>query len=568
MPSIQTPPVSLAAKRPPGTISRPSVIFLTVLGMLAVMAVTSVPATAQATTILVTTSADNNDVDEDCTEGSDNCTLREAVNVAESGDTIEFADGIDPQLVASLGQILIAEKDVVIVGNLDGSGPGTTISGGGEYDDRLFETSDISGLTLSNVTLTGGNADGDGGAIANRGTLTANNVHLHGNSAERGGAIHNQDGSVTITDGAVYDNEAQFGGGLGNVDGEVTIADTQFGRAGQGNTASTTGGGLHNLSGSDGLARVTIVRSTFLENVAGNSGGAIMNDSVDQQGQDFVSDSEITIRDSIFQGNQAGLGGAILNFLDGSSLDIAGSTFVGNEASLHGGALFNARGDIEAANSTFSANTAVDEGGAIMNNGADESRLVLTHVTIVGNTAAVGGGLFQEGAFTDFFGNRVVGEGNSTLTHSILADNAGGDCDGSESDLTGDVRITSTGHNLDSDESCNQLDSDVTATDVMLGDLADNGGSTMTHLPLEGSPAIEGGLNPTCLLDVDQRGEPRPGANSGACDIGAVEVQIADEPDDEPDDEPEDEDTPELEPAEPVEAQPAVPVEAQPDFTG
>jgi parallel beta-helix repeat protein len=60
-----------------------------------------------------------------------------------------------------------------------------------------------------------------------------------------------------------------------------------------------------------------------------------------------------------------------------------------------------------------------------------------------------------------------------------------------------------------------------------LSGLANNGGSTLTLLPLPGSPAIDAGNNLACA-SLDQRGLPRPVENLGAgarCDIGAVELQ-------------------------------------------
>jgi len=60
---------------------------------------------------------------------------------------------------------------------------------------------------------------------------------------------------------------------------------------------------------------------------------------------------------------------------------------------------------------------------------------------------------------------------------------------------------------------------------------ADNGGTTQTRLPQPGSPLIDAIPNASCQtggasgITTDQRGLPRPGAGSPACDIGAVEVQ-------------------------------------------
>lgn len=68
--------------------------------------------------------------------------------------------------------------------------------------------------------------------------------------------------------------------------------------------------------------------------------------------------------------------------------------------------------------------------------------------------------------------------------------------------------------------------------DPLLGALQDNGGSTLTHALLPGSPAIDRGYS--FGIHRDQRGEPRPvnfqhipNANGGdGSDIGAVEIAV------------------------------------------
>ena len=60
-----------------------------------------------------------------------------------------------------------------------------------------------------------------------------------------------------------------------------------------------------------------------------------------------------------------------------------------------------------------------------------------------------------------------------------------------------------------------------------LGALTNNGGPTLTHIPLPGSFAIDNGTNAGCPV-TDQRGQPRPAGL--ACDVGAVERQGFDFP--------------------------------------
>ena len=82
----------------------------------------------------------------------------------------------------------------------------------------------------------------------------------------------------------------------------------------------------------------------------------------------------------------------------------------------------------------------------------------------------------------------------------------------------------SLGYNLDSDGSCTLTSTgDLPSQNPLLGPLQDNGGETLTHAPLEGSPAIEAGMT---TLKENQRGTFRPqGADD---DIGAFELMYSD----------------------------------------
>jgi hypothetical protein len=92
--------------------------------------------------------------------------------------------------------------------------------------------------------------------------------------------------------------------------------------------------------------------------------------------------------------------------------------------------------------------------------------------------------------------------------------------------------MTSKGHNLSSDRTCNfNRSGDLNDHDPLLGPLLNNGGPTATMALPPGSPVIDAGSNPAgCtdglghLLTTDQRGMPRPDKeDSVGCDIGAYE---------------------------------------------
>ena len=85
----------------------------------------------------------------------------------------------------------------------------------------------------------------------------------------------------------------------------------------------------------------------------------------------------------------------------------------------------------------------------------------------------------------------------------------------------GGVPVTSQGSNLSSDASCDTwltAATDKKSVDPKLDVLADNGGPTLTHKLLEGSPAMAAGTA-DATVTVDQRGVAR----DAVPDIGAYE---------------------------------------------
>jgi hypothetical protein len=114
-----------------------------------------------------------------------------------------------------------------------------------------------------------------------------------------------------------------------------------------------------------------------------------------------------------------------------------------------------------------------------------------------------------------------------SIQNTIIANNSAYNYD----NCTGRGAVASLGHNLvRSSNECgyNSDLGDIFATNSMLGPLSDNGGPTLTHALLIGSPAIDAGDEADFPL-TDQRGFSRPvdGNSDGIsiCDIGAYELQ-------------------------------------------
>jgi hypothetical protein len=166
-------------------------------------------------------------------------------------------------------------------------------------------------------------------------------------------------------------------------------------------------------------------------------------------------------------------------------------------------------------NCTVSGNSATDgDGGGVANIGS--GRLTMTNCTVSGNAASSRGG----GVIHIPVGPASEIPGLVTLTNTIVANSVGGD-----------VYDTSAGsplagsHNLIEDGS-GGLPGTITG-DPLLGPLADNGGPTLTHALLPGSPAIDAGINGRVpvAFPADQRGAPFARMGGTAVDIGASEVQ-------------------------------------------
>ena len=211
----------------------------------------------------------------------------------------------------------------------------------------------------------------------------------------------------------------------------------------------------------------------------------------------------LTLINSTVSGNAAsGDGGGIRNY---GTLILTISTVSSNASTGNsGGGINSSSGTLTVTNSTISGNTARRYGGGILTWGG--GNLTLTNSTISNNTADIGGG----GILND-----VGTAGTADLTNTIIAGNAaptGPDCWGPP---------TSLGNNLDSDGTCNlTATGDLRNIDPMLGPLQNNGGPTLTHALLAGSPAIDTG-DDTAAPHTDQRGVLRP--QGLASDIGAYE---------------------------------------------
>ncbi len=251
----------------------------------------------------------------------------------------------------------------------------------------------------------------------------------------------------------------------------------------------------------------------------------------------LMTNAFVTITNSTITGNAGGLGGGIE--ANGFQLTISNSTISNNTASLDGGGLHVQNTGLSISNTTISGNTGGITGGGIYLAFDANATRTLTNVTISGNAANDGAGVYAGSAFTaqsvTITGNAAASSGDgisgaASLFQTIIAAN------GSENCFSPGNNIVSSGFNLDDDGTCGlSQPTDLAVADALLGPLAGNGGPTLTHALLPGSPAIDAGpSNAAQCPGADQRGVARPldgdGDTNAICDIGAFEAEYVPPP--------------------------------------
>ena len=300
------------------------------------------------------------------------------------------------------------------------------------------------GSSFNSNTATG--ASGSGGAIFNNsgGSLRVVDAAFTNNSASRaGGAIEdaaNSSSRLVINRVTASNNSASAApgnGGFLHITGSTSSA--VFNSSFNNNTAASEGGALWN-----GTGRMSVRLSDFSSNVASG------DDSDTGGGAIYSLRGELVVVGSDFTSNMAdgtsGSGGAIL--LDSAAaLVVVASTFDGNSASRAGGAIEDNSGAasfVKVVASMFENNStaaAPGNGGAfhitgpgralfsldtIQNNSASNQggglwagsgSFELRNSFVTGNSAPLGGGLYNVGGNVNVVGSTISGNfaaGNST----------------------------------------------------------------------------------------------------------------------------------------------------------
>ncbi len=318
-----------------------------------IMAVTAVMP-SHAATFTVDSTADTSDVNLGngiCADLSGLCTLRAAVqetNALAGSDSIVL-DTNTYTLTGLSGEDLAVFGDLDILDDLTITGTGTTntVIDGGSVD-RIFDIDTGVVVTISDLTIRGGNVAGEsGGGIRNDGTLSLDNTTITANvSGVDGGAILNLD-TLTLLESTVSGNDTSGdGGGIFNDNGLLTVTrSTVSGNDATG--AGSNGGGIYNANGSS----LTTTNSTITNNTATASGGGIFNSS----GATATSTNDTISNNSASLNNGGGISNndtAILTntiVADNTGGNCAGTTAItsnGNNLDSANSCGFAAAGDI------------------------------------------------------------------------------------------------------------------------------------------------------------------------------------------------------------------------------
>jgi hypothetical protein len=443
--------------------------------------------------------------------------LRQALTIANDGDTISFA---------VTGTVTLTSGGLPVNKNITISGPGADqLSIDGNQTILIFgvfngNAATISGLTvrtaqfgvLNEGTLTVSNCDvRDNSRVGlfNTGILTASNCVISDNS---GDGLYNDHATLSVSDCVITANSYS---GIYNYNSHGPSSSVEHGNdrrdakeidgpsPGNLTIANTiiSDNSEHGIYNDGGYVTILNSRLTGNSDGQGDGGGAISIGS-------FKTPGGVTVINSTISGNSSGAGGGIGISYGGVTL--VNSTISGNSAGDVGGGISNASGGVQVINSTISGNSAGKIGGGIASSGG----VHLTNSTISGNSAGSAGGIYYvqgQYPYTNEISNTIFNAG--ALGENIVNNGA---------------TVTSHGYNLSSDDGGGLLigPGDQINTSPLLGPLQDNGGPTLTHLPMPGSPAIDAG-DPsfTPPPDHDQRGACFYRVFGRRIDVGSVETQ-------------------------------------------
>lgn len=313
-------------------------------------------------------------------------TLGAGVTVQNFIDVVEQ----DGPAIYMQGQSSLTVEPGVVVQNNQSNTTGGVICG-----NSADTTINIKGGSfINNSSTKQGSEGGFGGVIASFGTLNITGGSFEGNSAtNKGGAIWlSRNAKSQISNASFLNNQADIGGAI-SASCRLNISQCKLNQ-----NQANWGGAIYALGGD-------IKQSTFSDNKAGKSGGAI-----------YSADAVATIKDCKFSGNSASSKGGALYFngVDNkgkikpdSKVDISTNTcFNGNSVtseSSEGGAIFYTP--------YIYQNSITPEDGAYFG-------LTIDNTTLFQNNKAKGGLFNPPSTYAQF--TNLGFSSDSDVTHGVL----------------------------------------------------------------------------------------------------------------------------------------------------
>ncbi len=305
---------------------------------------------------------------------------------------------------------------------------------------------DSSGLRITANTMTENSADVHGGGLYVEGDAPIENNVISDNVAgDDGGGLYLDQGAGLVVGNTITGNEAaNDGGGAYTSVSSALIAGNTF----QDNVALDDAGGLRIYVGTS-----LIVDNLIAYNTAYDAGGGVKlshaegrflrnevvgNVTADRGGGVELDNDTTLIRDCLFSGNQAALGGGLHGMNNHSTQVIEDSSFVDNVATTYGGGLMLETDSyaVTLRQLDFSGNQAPEGAGLhaldaavwgvnliLADNAAttfggglsfDGSSGMLANLVAWGNDAPIGAGLY------------MLNTGTVRVSNSILSENSGG----------------------------------------------------------------------------------------------------------------------------------------------
>ncbi len=241
-------------------------------------------------------------------------------------------------------ELSLAWSDRTLQINGGGVDPRSVVLTPPEGGTRIITVGDSAKVTLVNLTITGGNAAGDGGAV------------------------YAEQADVELSGVVAQNNRCTGdGGAVAVASGELIIQDSVF----SANVADDDGGAVYVLSG-----ELTDEGSRYINNT-GTRGGAML-----------IESSAVELVGDLFESNTAGTNGGALAMVGGASMLIEGNTFWTNRATDGtGGAIDMTDVLIPTGvfrNNWIADNASADEGGGVRI-GGNNTGFMFVNNTLHGN---------------------------------------------------------------------------------------------------------------------------------------------------------------------------------------